>query len=136
MAVVTRDGRGMTITSIKETLRVESTYNLTVADFETYFVGKQRVLVHNCPTGSYTNTHESGTKYFGKGDEARAKDSGDRLAKEHKDPLAKTETQSHATDRDSFKQEARNLAADGGPKSDTNYNKIESPGKKYLEEDF
>lgn len=28
--------------------RVEGTYNLTIADFETYFVGKNRILVHNC----------------------------------------------------------------------------------------
>jgi len=48
MAVTTRDGRGMVITAVKETARTDSTYNLTVADFETYFVGEQRVLVHNC----------------------------------------------------------------------------------------
>ena len=48
MAVVTRDGRGMVLASIVETDRTDATYNLTVTDFETYFVGKQRVLVHNC----------------------------------------------------------------------------------------
>lgn len=48
MAVVTRDGRGMVVTSVEETERTDATYNLTVADFETYFVGEQRVLVHNC----------------------------------------------------------------------------------------
>jgi RHS repeat-associated protein len=135
MAVVTKDGRGMVIASVVETDRTDATYNLTVADFETYFVGEQRVLVHNCPTGSYTNTHESGKTYDGKGDANRAKASGDRLAKQHNDPLAKTETQTAPNDRESFKQEARNLAAHGGPKSDSNYNKIESPGAKYIEED-
>jgi hypothetical protein len=52
MTVVSRDPSGpdgsMAITSVTETDRTDSTYNLTVADFETYFVGKQRVLVHNC----------------------------------------------------------------------------------------
>lgn len=48
MAVVTRDGRGMIIASVTETNYSDATYNLTVADFETYFVGSQRILVHNC----------------------------------------------------------------------------------------
>ena len=48
MAVVTRDGRGTVLVSVVETERTDATYNLTVADFETYFVGEQRVLVHNC----------------------------------------------------------------------------------------
>ena len=38
----------MTIMSVIETSRTNQTYNFTVADFHTYFVGKQRVLVHNC----------------------------------------------------------------------------------------
>lgn len=49
--------RILLITSVMETERIEPTYNLTVADFHTYFVGQQKVLVHNCgepatPTGS------------------------------------------------------------------------------------
>ena len=52
MTVVSRDPAGqdkrMVIDSVAETERTESTYNLTVADFETYFVGEQRILVHNC----------------------------------------------------------------------------------------
>jgi hypothetical protein len=48
MSVVTADGRGMVIASIIQTKRNDATYNITVADFETYFVGKQQVLVHNC----------------------------------------------------------------------------------------
>jgi len=55
MAVVTRDGRGMVVASIVETNRTDATYNLTVADFETYFVGEQRVLVHNCSGGRGKN---------------------------------------------------------------------------------
>jgi len=41
----------MTVASVEETERTDSTYNLTVADFETYFVDEQRVLVHNCSAG-------------------------------------------------------------------------------------
>ena len=38
----------MTIVSVAKTDRIDQTYNLTVADFHTYFVGETRVLVHNC----------------------------------------------------------------------------------------
>jgi len=48
MSVITANGRGMVITLIIKTTRTDATYNITVADFETYFVGKQQVLVHNC----------------------------------------------------------------------------------------
>ncbi|NWG71603.1 MAG: hypothetical protein HXY23_08365, partial [Parvularculaceae bacterium] len=57
MAVVTKDGRGMAVASVFETDRTDATYNLTVADFETYFVGEQRVLVHNCPVGNKPPSH-------------------------------------------------------------------------------
>lgn len=135
MAVITRNGRGMVIESVVETDRTDSTYNLTVAEFETYFVGEQRVLVHNCPTGSYTNTHASGKTYDGKGNADRAAVSGRRVAKDNNDPLVKTETRDAPTDRESFKQESRSLEKNGGPDSDQNYNQIDSPGTKYRRED-
>ncbi len=47
MAVVSLDGRGMLVESVTETTQIDGTYNITVADFETYFVGKQQLLVHN-----------------------------------------------------------------------------------------
>jgi DNA-binding CsgD family transcriptional regulator len=37
-----------TVAEAVETERREATYNLTVAEFETYFVGEIGVLVHNC----------------------------------------------------------------------------------------
>ena len=58
-AVVTRDGRGMVIARVEQTDRVDATYNLTVDVFHTYFVGDQRVLVHNCPTGGGRPQRES-----------------------------------------------------------------------------
>ena len=135
MAVVTRDGRGMLLVSVTKTTRTASTYNLTVADFETYFVGKQRVLVHNCPTGSYTNTHASGRTYDGKGDSSRAADSARRVGREQRDPAVSTETRPAPSDRESFKQESQSLDRNGGPGSSQNYNQIESPGKRMRRED-
>ncbi len=44
----TQSNDASTIVRVELTTRVEATYNLTVADFETYFVGSNRVLVHNC----------------------------------------------------------------------------------------
>ena len=48
MNVTTADNRTLTITAVTETENTDYTYNLTVADFETYFVGQQKILVHNC----------------------------------------------------------------------------------------
>lgn len=48
MFVTTADNQTMTITSVLNTAQIDATYNLTVADFETYFVGESKVLVHNC----------------------------------------------------------------------------------------
>ena len=39
------------------------------------------------------------------------------------------------SDRDAFKDESKRLEEDGGAESDSNYNEVESPGKKYREED-
>ena len=48
MAVVTQDGRGMTIASAQATNTHAPVHNLTIEDFHTFFVGKECVLVHNC----------------------------------------------------------------------------------------
>jgi hypothetical protein len=60
MVAVSRDAAGpdgrMVIASIAETDRTDATYNLTVADFHTYFVGEERVLVHNCGTKPPSHT--------------------------------------------------------------------------------
>jgi len=48
MIVTTADNQTMIITKVLETDRIDATYNLTVANFETYFVGENKVLVHNC----------------------------------------------------------------------------------------
>ena len=91
-------------------------------------------------TGSYTNTHKSGKKYHGKGDKERAAKSGKAKAKEHDDPLESTEWTKAENDREAFKQESERLDKDAegdkkGHESDKNYNKRDSPGKKYREQD-
>jgi len=48
LVVTTADNQTMTVSNIIETGRIDATFNLTVADFETYFVGENKVLVHNC----------------------------------------------------------------------------------------
>jgi RHS repeat-associated protein len=85
--------------------------------------------------GSYTNTHASGKTYDGKGDETRAKASGARVEKETGDKHVSTEHTTAANGRESFKDESRRLDSHGGAGSDQNHNKIESPGKKYRQQD-
>jgi hypothetical protein len=86
-------------------------------------------------TGSYTNTHESGKTYDGKGDKTRSQDSGKRIQKQTGDKHTATEFKPATNDREAFKDESRKLDSHGGPDSSANHNKIESPGKKYREED-
>jgi RHS repeat-associated protein len=84
--------------------------------------------------GTYTVDFQSGIKYHGKGDSERAVDSAKRVAKENGDVPGGVSFKPAANSREAFKEEARRIAKDGGPGVD-NYNKINSPGKKYLEED-
>jgi RHS repeat-associated protein len=89
----------------------------------------------NTEPGSYTNVHESGKKYHGKGDAARAKESAKRVENQSGDPHVTTDHAPSSSHREAFKEEQRRLERDGGPKNPDNYNKINSPGKKYQEED-
>ncbi len=66
MLATTRDGLEVRVVHVENTDRTAPTFNLTVADFETYFVGDERVLVHNCPAyppggrkGAYGNPSNS-----------------------------------------------------------------------------
>lgn len=86
-------------------------------------------------TGSYTNTHESGKKYHGKGDEKRAAQSGKEKATKYNDPLKSTDYKKAKNNREAFKDESRRLKRDGGHKSNTNYNERDSPGTKYRKQD-
>lgn len=86
-------------------------------------------------SGSYTNTHESGKKYHGKGKRKRSQKSGRRQARKHKDAHVSTDYTDAESDREGFKDESRRIDDDGGVDSDSNYNDRESPGKKYRKED-
>jgi hypothetical protein len=44
----TASGADMVLLSVKLTKRVEHTYNLTIADWQTFLVGDDQVVVHNC----------------------------------------------------------------------------------------
>jgi len=86
-------------------------------------------------TGSYTNTHASGKTYHGKGSEARARTSAAEKARQYNDPLDHTDWKPANNSREAFKDEAIRIRNDGGVKNPNNYNKINSPGEKYLKED-
>ena len=86
-------------------------------------------------TGSYTNTHESGATYDGKGSKARSQESGQRVEAETGDKHTATEWKASKNDREAFKDESHRLDAHGGPDSSANHNKIDSPGKKYRQQD-
>jgi RHS repeat-associated protein len=86
-------------------------------------------------SGSYTNTHASGKTYDGKGDRQRSQRSGQRVERQTGDTHVATDWSPASGSRDAFRQESQRLDSHGGPKSDTNYNQIESPGKRFREED-
>ncbi len=85
--------------------------------------------------GSYTNHHESGKKCHGQGDKKRSQTSGKERAIENEDPHTATDWTPAESRREAMKDEARRIEGDGGIESPDNYNKINSPGKRYLEED-
>lgn len=87
------------------------------------------------PTGSYTNTHESGKKYHGMGTEERMNTSAKEKATEYGDPVVEQDFKPAADRREAFKDEARRIREDGGVENPENYNKINSPGEKYLKQD-
>ncbi|MET3982129.1 hypothetical protein ABIB62_004741 [Mucilaginibacter sp. UYP25] len=87
-------------------------------------------------TGSYTNTHESGKTYSGKGGKKRSQQSGERVAKENDDPHVATDHSSADNDRQAFKDEDTRIENNGGHgNTDKNYNQRASPGKKYKTQD-
>lgn len=87
------------------------------------------------PTGSYTNTHASGKRYHGKGPPDRMNKSAREKERKYNDPVVDQDYTPAANDREAFKDEARRIANDGGVDNPNNYNQINSPGKKYLEQD-
>lgn len=87
------------------------------------------------PVGSYTDSFKSGMKYHGKGPKKRAWFSGRKIEEKKSDKLIDVDWVEATNDRQAFIEEYLRLKDDGGPKVKANYNKIQSPGKKYLETD-
>lgn len=86
-------------------------------------------------TGSYTNTHDSGNSYHGKGSEERAKQSAKEKEKTYNDPVKSTDWKPAKNEKEAFKDEARRIRQDGGVENPKNYNKINSPGEKELKKE-
>lgn len=82
--------------------------------------------------GSYTNTHESGKTYHGKGPQSRADQSAKEKEQTYNDPLASQDWTPAANDKEAFKQEAERIRKNGGVTNPNNYNKRNSPGEKEL----
>ena len=132
----------------------ETTYNFEVADSHTYYVSDCKVLVHNdCKTkalkqdtsisrdiqgegkyGSYEITYKSGNKYIGKGSQNRMWQSAARNANRYDDAVTSVKWRPAANDTAAFIQEAQWMRNAGwvGKGTPGFYNKINSPGLKYL----
>ena len=133
-------------------------YNFEVEDWHTYAVSEVGVVVHNSKGyvesgneakkdskskntkkskdqkyGSYEITFKSGKKYIGKGSEKRMNVSANYRSKLYDDEVVSKVWEPALSNEDAFIAEYLKLLENGGPKSPTNYNAIESPGKKYYE---
>jgi RHS repeat-associated protein len=110
---------------------------LTIANSMNNLVNQNgRVDASSKQTGSYTNTHQSGKTYSGKGPESRAKESARSVEKTHKDPVKNTDWKPSKNNREAFKAEDKRIEKTGGAGNKAkNYNQRNSPGKKYNEQD-
>jgi hypothetical protein len=86
-------------------------------------------------TGNYRHTFESNKTYDGKGSPRRAAQTARATAAENNDPHVSTRYTPRENSREAFKHESRGIQERGGPKSDKNYNKIDSPGTRMRKED-
>lgn len=59
MMLTTYEEQTSVVQSIIQTSIIENTYNITVADYHTYFAGVNNTLVHNCDNTCYTITKSS-----------------------------------------------------------------------------
>jgi RHS repeat-associated protein len=95
----------------------------------------QSSCTNSYQTGSYTNTHASGRTYSGKGSRKRSQQSGRRQARANNDPHTSTEWTPAGSTREAFKQESYRIDLNGGINSPSNYNRIQSPGRNYRQQD-
>ena len=119
--------------SCKKLSEPETTYNLEVADFHTYYVSDACVLVHNldCGTGSYDIEFKSGKHYIGKGPVRRMNQSARRIVRRFGDDVVSKHWEMAENSRKAFMQEALWMQ-DASSRGISLYNKIASPGFKML----
>lgn len=86
-------------------------------------------------TGSYTIEFSNGMKYHGKGDVARMEKSIAEKEGEYGVKAVGKDWAPSPSKREAFKDEAKRIRADKGVENPSNYNKINSPGEKYLQQD-
>ena len=128
----------------------QTTYNLEVADFHTYYVSDSKILVHNdCKAkalkedtsisrdiqgegkyGSYDITYSDGTHYIGKGGQERMWQSAAQHSSQTRS-VTSVKWSSAANSKEAFIQEALRMQAASSQKIIL-LNKIASPGFKYL----
>ena len=129
MKIATGDGDTVTLDNIFDTGVVERTFNFEVADFHTYFVGNQKVLVHNCNvvTANGQKAAKDGTPLGGSG-KKRFHNSNSATRKKAIDG-AKNDKQGSgkiATDKATTKQSKHNHAVK------SNGERVGGPGKTHF----
>ena len=153
------DGGKKALDSLRFVANPITVYNFTVQDYHNYYVTNAQVLVHNtgpcdltkspakkvngnsvsspAPTQKYTIVDSKGKPYHGVGDVDgnRAKQSLERLKANNPNENFEIKSQKNYDNRaEALKAEQKGIDASGGPQgkleNGTNYNKINSPGKK------
>ena len=85
--------------------------------------------------GSYTVTFESGNRYHGKGSTSRMEQSAREKTKKYDDSVVSKDWTPAASEKEAFMDEARRIRSEKGFGPEYgNYNKINSPGEKFLKE--
>jgi RHS repeat-associated protein len=85
--------------------------------------------------GSYTIEDAIGNRYHGKGPPSRMEKSARDKEKQTGERIVKKDWTPSASEREAFKDEARRIENDSGVENPRNYNKRNSPGKRFREED-
>jgi hypothetical protein len=119
MSVSTADGRGVRVVNVENTRDIQPTFNLTVADFHTYFVGEQQVWVHNANCDPRTSA-------------SPLRRNKDGVAKP--DPEAKGREHTQLGEREGSNGEGRyrqgrEFDADGNPVQDTDFTNHNRPNE-------
>jgi len=97
-------------------------------------LGRAGKALANKIKGSYKHVFKSGKEYIGKGTANRMRTSGAEVSSANKDKLvgSKFEASTPNTDKQAFIDEAEKIRDAGGVPNPNLYNKINSPGEKYL----